>query len=216
MAVANASRRETEWTVRDLNQRFGPMPFWRFRAEPAPGTATEQDVVTIRDTERLLYELVDGVLVRKTIGTYESYLAGCVLNLLSAFIRPRKLGIALPPDGMLRLSPGLVRIPDVSFIGRDRLPNRRLPRVPVWPIVPDLLVEVLSESNTKKEMDEKLRDYFGSGVKLVSYVDPEKRHVRVFTAIDRSQVVRESQTLTGGDVLPGFQLALRELFAEPL
>jgi Uma2 family endonuclease len=63
-------------------------------------------------------------------------------------------------------------------------------------------------------MAEKLRDYFTAGARLVWYVDPELRQVEVFTSPTDRQVVGEDQILSGGEVLPGFELNLRELFAE--
>ena len=62
-------------TVADLLERFGPMPAKRIRTNPPPGTATEQDVMDIESQESRLCELVDGVLVEKTVGYYESHLA---------------------------------------------------------------------------------------------------------------------------------------------
>jgi Uma2 family endonuclease len=81
-------------------------------------------------------------------------------------------------------------------------------------VVPDLVIEVLSEGNTPKEMARKLDEYFRAGVRLVWYVNPKKRTVRVYTARDRSVLLREEDTLDGGDVLPGFALSIRDWFAE--
>jgi Uma2 family endonuclease len=74
-------------------------------------------------------------------------------------------------------------------------------------------VEVLSKGNTPTEMQRKLKDYFLAGVRLVWFVDPKRRTVEVFTAPDQSRVLREDQTLDGGDVLPGLALPLRQVFA---
>jgi Uma2 family endonuclease len=107
-----------------------------------------------------------------------------------------------------------VRVPDLSFFRWDRLPARgEVPQEPVAGFVPNLAVEVLSKSNTRKEMNRKLREYFLAGVELVWIVDPRKRVVQVYTAPDQSTLLDEDDTLDGGDVLPGFSLALRELFA---
>jgi Uma2 family endonuclease len=73
---------------------------------------------------------------------------------------------------------------------------------------------VLSKGNTRKEMARKLDEYFRVGARLVWYVDPQKRTVRVYTARDRSVLLHEDQTLDGGDVLPGFSLSIRDWFAE--
>jgi Uma2 family endonuclease len=200
-------------TIADLLAELGDIPPHRILLRPMPGTATEQDVVVIRHRHKRLCELVDGVLVEKAMGLKESALAALLIGYLIQFVRPRDLGFITAPDGALRLMPGLVRIPDVSFISWDRLPERRIPEEPIPTLAPDLAVEVLSESNTPKEMERKLRDYFAVGVRLVWYVDPESRTVEVFTAVDRSTTLDAGRTLDGGAVLPGFALPLAELFA---
>jgi hypothetical protein len=73
--MTNATGLTADWTVADLLNRFGPILLRRVRQDPAPGSATEQDVIDIHDKEKRLYELVDGVLVEKTMGIQESYLA---------------------------------------------------------------------------------------------------------------------------------------------
>jgi Uma2 family endonuclease len=113
---------------------------------------------------------------------------------------------------MLRLAPGLVRIPDLSFISWDKLPGRLLPAKPVPNLAPDLAVEILSEGNTKAEMDRKVGEYFDAGVRLVWLIDPKKRSARVYSSRRQSVLLREDQSLDGGEVLPGFSVALAELF----
>jgi Uma2 family endonuclease len=203
------------WTAVDLVERFGPIPLSRIRQYPAPGTATEEDVIEIELHEDRLYELVDGILVEKTVGAYESYLALLIAQFLGSFARENRLGIIMGADGMMRLSPGLVRIPDVSFISWDRLPGRKVPRTPMANLAPDLAVEVISKSNTAKEMENKLADYFSTGVRAVWYVYPIPREVHVYKTREQHTVLSEDRTLDGGEVLPGFRLALAELFAEP-
>ena len=68
-------RTDNEWTVADLLAHFGPIRHGRIRQDPPPGSATEQDVITIHDREQRLYELVDAVLVEKAMGVQESFLA---------------------------------------------------------------------------------------------------------------------------------------------
>ena len=67
-------RRKT-WTVADLHRRFGPIPFERIRQNPPPGSGTVDDVVRLSDHEDRLYELVDGILLEKTVGLLESWIA---------------------------------------------------------------------------------------------------------------------------------------------
>jgi Uma2 family endonuclease len=204
-----------EWTAADLVERFGPIPLARIRQAPPPGSATEEDVVQIQAHEDRLCELVDGVLVEKTVGTYESYLAVLLVRLIGEFVEEDDLGIVLGADGMMRLAPGLLRIPDASFISWQRLPERRIPRQAVWDLAPDLAVEVISKFNTRKEMQRKLGDYFAAGVRQVWYVYPATREVHVFSSAESWVERKEQQTLDGGTLLPGFRLPLHRLFAEP-
>ncbi len=206
-------RAVSDWTAADLIEHFGPIPLWRVRMVPPPGTATEQDVLDIYAREKRLCELIDGVLVEKTAGVRESYLAVIIGSSIGKFSYKHDLGFALGADGAARLKPGLIRIPDVSFVPWNRHPDRRIPDLPFVPFAPDLAVEILSPGNTDREMDRKLKDYFGAGVRLVWYVDPVKRTAEVFTAVGQSIVLKKGDTLHGGEVLPGFVLPLTTLFA---
>jgi Uma2 family endonuclease len=200
-------------TVADLLEKLGGVPPERVRLKPLPGTATEEDLIAIQDRENRNCELIDGVLVEKPLGYLESSLTLWIGGLLLGFLKEHDIGNLSGESGSTRLMPGLVRIPDISFISWDRLPNRMVPSEPILGLAPDLAVEVLSPSNTKREMDLKVREYFLAGVRLVWLVDPRKRTVRVYTAPDQSVRLTEGQTLDGGDVLPGLRLPLREVFA---
>jgi Uma2 family endonuclease len=200
-------------TIQDLLEELG-VPARRVRLRPAPGAATEQDVLDIDAHEGRRCELVNGVLVEKAVGFRESILALALAEFLRAFVRSRNLGLVSGEGGFMRLSRGLVRIPDVAFTSWDRLPGRRVPTEPIPDLAPDLAVEVLSESNTEQEMARKRREYFSAGVRLVWLIDPDDRTVSVYTDPDRATVLDAAQTLDGGAVLPGFVLSLQQLFAE--
>jgi Uma2 family endonuclease len=199
-------------TVADVLDRAGGVPPSRVLYHPYPGTATEAHLVAALEREKRPCELVDGILVEKTMGYYESLLATVLIELLAPHVRRGKLGIVLGEAGALRLVPGLVRIPDVSFISAAKFPDRKLPKLKLLPLAPDLAVEVLSEGNTKAEMERKLREYFGAGSRLVWYVDPDPRTVRVFTHPDEVTLLGENDYLEGGDVIPGFRLRIGEWF----
>jgi Uma2 family endonuclease len=80
--------------------------------------------------------------------------------------------------------------------------------------VPDLAVEVLSETNTQAEMDDKLEKYFRAGVRLVWYIDPATRSARAFTSQSGVREISLDDELDGGDVLTGFRLSLRFVFEQ--
>lgn len=202
-------------TVADLLEQLGPISLSRIRPIPAPGVATEQDVVDLDTHEDRLYELIDGVLVEKVMGFYKSYLAVLIGRFLGNFASDNDLGIVAGSDGMLKLFPGQVRIPDVCFVSWDRLPNREVPRDPVPDLVPDLAVEVISKGNTQQEMNRKLHEYFEAGVQLVWYVYPKTETVHIYASVDNVLELSIGQSLDGGEVLPGFELQLDKIFSKP-
>jgi len=214
MATVLQSVFPTEWTVADMLTHLGGIPLERIRMVPPPGMATEADVLQAKSRFHRICELIDGVLVEKTMGYYESFLAVEIAHLLKLFLQQHDLGIVLGEAGTLRILPGQVRIPDVCFLRWEQFPNCELPREPVPALAPDLAVEVLSEGNTEAEMRRKLHDYFTAGVRLVWYVDPRTKTARSYTAEDQCVELGEQQSLTGGEVLPGFELPLGELFAK--
>jgi Uma2 family endonuclease len=211
MAHATAAP-PTDRSLADLLADLGDIPPERVRLVPPPGTATERDVITIRERERRLYELVEGTLVEKAMGAPESVLAWILGTDLAIFLRAHDLGFCMGADGMARIAPGLVRIPDLSFIGWDQLPTHEVPQQPIFGLAPALAVEVISKTNTRAEMERKLREYFKAGVRLVWYVYPKTRTIRVYTSPRRSTLLRDGQILDGGAILPGFALPLTELF----
>jgi len=201
-------------TLADLLHRLGDVPLERILARPAPGTATEKDLIAALDgSNKRLCELVEGVLVEKPMGTRESLLATLLAHFLWSFVEENELGLVLGADGALRLDLGLVRLPDICFISWDRLPEGELPREPIAGVVPDLAVEVLSEGNTRAEMERKLLDYFKAGVRLVWIIQPRTETAAAYTSPTKSRCVGKEQALDGGGVLPGFSQPLKELFA---
>lgn len=202
-------------TFADLLRQLGGVPPDRIRLDPPPGRATVQDVIDLYARERRLYELLDDTLVEKAAGIRKSILAGVIVSALRAFVIPRNLGIVTGGAGTMRLSAGLVRIPDVAFVSWGRCPGGRVPLEPVPDLSPDLAVEVLSESNTRAELDRKLREYFASGVRLAWVIDPGPRTASVYDAAGAATAVLDAAgVLDGGAVLPGFALPLADLFAE--
>jgi Uma2 family endonuclease len=201
-------------THEDLLRRLGGIATSRVRTRPAPGTATVADVIDIQDREGVLCELIEGVLVEKAMGYSESILGGVMFTFLYAFVLPRNLGLVSAADGALELVPGLVRAPDVAFTSWDRFPGRRRPTAPVPAVAPNLAVEILSRSNTPGEMALKRRDYFAAGVELVWEIDPAGRTVRVFTSPTAVTTLTAADALDGGTVLPGFAVAVGDVFAE--
>jgi len=200
-------------TVADLLDQLGDIPPERVLWDPIPGTATEADVIRHVDGDnKRLVELIDGTLVEKAMGAYESRVGGTVLYFIESFLDDSDLGITFGADATLRILPKQVRLPDVSLVPWSKLPNRELPAESIAGLVPDLAAEVLSKSNTPREMERKRRDYFAAGVRMVWQIDPNTRTAQVFTAPEQATDIPADGVLEGGDVLPGFKLPLATLF----
>jgi Uma2 family endonuclease len=200
-------------TLADMVHDLGGISLKRIRMRPAPGRATEADLIRLRTREKRLYELVHGVLVEKVMGAPQACVTADLLFGVKLFLRGNDLGFVMTPDGPTRLFKGLVRMPDLSFISWDRMPSREYPSTPILAVVPNLAAEVLSEGNTRGEIKRKLKEYFLAGVELAWVVDPFKRTVAVYTAPDVVTTLTEKESLDGGGVLPGFTMPVKDLFA---
>jgi Uma2 family endonuclease len=105
------------------------------------------------------------------------------------------------------------RRPDVAFVSYARWPReRRVPSANTWEVVPDLAVEVVSPSNRAVEVLGKVREYFQAGVLRVWLVYPTERLVYIYESPMRNHVLGLNDTIDGGDPLPGFRLAVADLF----
>jgi Uma2 family endonuclease len=148
------------------------------------------------------------------MGCHESYLAMRIARILQTSLETYDLGFVSGEAGTLKILPHRVRVPDICFNSWARFPGRELPVEPIPDLVPDLAIEVLSLSDTAEEMQRKMHDDFTAGVRLAWYIDPQTRSAKSYTTEDQFVALDESGTLFGGDVLPGFGLPLKELFAK--
>lgn len=188
---------------------LGDVPLDRIIFDPWPGTATEADLLRL-DRDKRLCELIDGTLVEKPVGYWEGIIAINLATILANFVNPRGLGAVSGPDSTMRMRSGRVRLPDVAYVSKDRLPKTRSA---IPSLAPDLAVEILSESNTASEMAMKLAEYFQSGTRLVWIIDPGPRTVAIYQQPDAVSATRgELDHLDGGDVLSGLQFPVVELF----
>ena len=204
-------------TIADVQRRLGHIPEERIRSYPAPGTATVQDLLDGSITGDRGHELVDGILVEKGMGFREGSVGTRISHLLQGYLDTDNIGHVAGADGLIRFTLDLVRVPDVSFIRWDSVDDPEEIENPTGAFLevrPDLAVEVLSPSNTRREMEIKLAEYAKAGVKLVWYVDPERKEVDVYPAADAEsrRTLTAADTLDGGDVLPGFAVMVERIF----
>ena len=215
ITTPRSTRLPTHWSLADIQDHVGGVPLERIRAFPPPGFATIEDAERLTSRKEALCELIDGILVEKAMGWYESLIASWIITAINNYLVQNPIGKALGEGGTLQILPDQMRIPDACFISWSRFPAGELPREPIPELVPDLAIEVLSESNTPREMEQKRRDYFQAGVRLVWYIDPPTRSATVYTsAEDPGTRHGETEPLDGGDVLPGFTLSLAEIFRQ--
>ena len=198
----------------DWLQSLGDVPLERVVFDPWPGFASDTDLIRFVDgSEKRLCELIDDTLVEKSVGSVESYVAALLSTYLNNFILPRKLGAVFDADTMMRVHSKRVRLPDVSFVRRERLK----PTLSEWDTIfdgsPDLAVDVISRGNPRAEMEQKLREYFSAGTLLVWYIYPKSQSISIYTSVSAEpDVLSVDDTLTGGDVIPGFSLRVGDLF----
>jgi Uma2 family endonuclease len=200
-------------TVQDLLSELGGLPASRVRICPAPGSATNDDLIFANESQGDLCELVEGCLVEKAMSFESSVVAATIVKFLSVFVDEHDLGLVSGPDGFFRLQ-STTRGPDVAFVARDRLACGLFP-TEIYPrISPNLVVEVLSPGNTKAEMDRKRIEYFDSGVQVVWIVDCSLRTVAVYTSPSSCEVLGGAESVEGGEVLPGFTTPVSKFFAK--
>ena len=166
-------------------------------------------------------EVVDGVLVMPPSPMPEhQWLGFQITRDLSLFVEARDLGVALiaPCDVLIRLEPLWVRQPDVLFISAARGGIRRpadLAGLSRLEMPPDLVVEVLSPSNTRRQVEEKLADYRSIGVLEGWLVNFPARTVEVLRLSGDGVAVLGVYGMGDvlrSEVLPGFELPIADLF----
>jgi Uma2 family endonuclease len=200
--------------VEELIDAMG-VPASRILLDPPPGTATEADVIRLVDGEpKRLVELIDGTLVEKAVGKRESELAALLIIAIGSFVYPRRLGKVYGADLMARMKRKNIRLPDVVYVAFADMPGGTSADEVVLSSAMTLAVECISPGNTRKEMEQKRKEYFASGTKRVWQFDLDPRTVEVYSAVDNPKVFREGDVLGGEDFLPGFTLSLGELFAQ--
>jgi Uma2 family endonuclease len=124
------------------------------------------------------------------------------------YLKTNDLGRATGSDGGYRVS-GEDYIPDVGFISKARQPKR--PHTAWNSLAPDLAVEVVSPSDREPEITVKVANYLAAGT-LVWYFYPTEQKVHVYEPGKPVKTLTINDTLDGGQVLPGFKVALKDIF----
>ncbi len=165
------------------------------------------------EKEGVRYELDEGELVEMTFPTpRHNLIVGRLYAVLDGFVRARKLGTVFPSDTgyVLSRQPATLRGPDVSFVGTERSTAIDLDRNIGG--APDLAVEVVSESDTARDLQKKVRQYLATGSRTVWVVYPATREIHVFDADGSVQRLTPDKNLESWHLLPGFSHPIADLF----
>lgn len=171
------------------------------------------EIVRLPENEDKRLELDDGVIVDMGSSSRKNTVTAMrIAYFFNAFVIPQNLGYVTGPDGGFKLATGRVRRPDVAFISREQ--HIDLEGVE-FTTAPDLAVEVVSPD---EDVFKKANEYLRSGSRIVWAVYTDEKTVYVMQLNQdgslRSVPYGVNDTLDGGGVLPGFTLAVREIFPE--
>lgn len=173
-------------------------------------TAEEFDTYPFEEDKR--YELDEGELIEMTRPAYRHNRVLKNLQFeLEAFLRRTKQGELLISENLFALDPITRRAPDLAVILGDR--RRELEQATVIPIIPEIVAEVLSPSETTRMIQRKLKQYFQAGVKEVWLIYPEAREVEIWTGPEPPEGALSGDAALESPLLPGFALSLNDLFA---
>lgn len=182
-------------------------------ATATQGLHTPEELFEISD--RPMPELVDGQLVeRPPMGQKSDAVAATILFAIFGFVKAHHLGVVNGSQGSFQIfadDPKKVRIPDVSFTRRERLPRGQVEEGH-GKVAPDLVVEVISPNDLAVDLFAKLHDYLGAGVPLIWVAYPEKQDIFVLRSDKTAVLLQSGDVLDGGDVLPGFRCPVADLF----
>lgn len=161
-------------------------------------------------------ELIDGRIVTMSPTGQEH--GGVEVNFgaaLKAFVRERGLGhVRVGEVGIYtRRNPDRVRGADALYISNERYACRQRQRG-YLDVAPEIVVEVLSPDDRSSDLRDKIAEYFAIGVRLLWIADPERRRIAVHMDGHLVAELGEGDSLSGDDVLPGFEVAVAELFED--
>lgn len=186
-----------------LHERlYTPTEFWEFVQQP--------------ENAGRWFELVQGEIVEVPPPTILPTLIGTAFAyFLRSHVIEHKLGYVTADGGAYVLGPGMIYVPDAAYISYERAPH-----VPekYFLSAPDLAVEIVSPNDKPHEVQKKVANYLEAGTRLVWVVYPEEKAVYVWRKADEGQMLVKkvdlNGVLEGDEVLPGFQLAVRDVFPE--
>lgn len=161
------------------------------------------------------YELVRGELIKMAPTGYEHGVRTVELTAaLHVHIKAHRLGVVCAAETgfLISQNPDTVRAPDIAFISRERVEKAAAVKS-YWVGPPDLAVEVTSPGDTVRQVEEKVTEWLDAGARMVWVVSPKLHTITVYRSLTDIVTLTEKDELDGGDVVPGFQIKVAEIFA---
>jgi Uma2 family endonuclease len=177
----------------------------------SPAQLTPEDVERAAERDGKRYELIDGELKEKVVGTKSLFIAGRICDRLNAAFYPQVGFAAVEAMVYCFEKRRHGRKPDVMYVNFARLPRPEIPDGDIF-VAPDLVVEVLSPGNTGAEVEGKLDEYLDAGVPMVWIVNPEPRTIRVYRKDGTTRLFRSTDVIENESLLPGLRMALIDVF----
>jgi Uma2 family endonuclease len=174
------------------------------------GPATLQDLLNTPKNGKK-YELVDREIVVSPGGMRHSEVGADILGLIWEFLQKNPIGKVYTSDVGISFPNGNVRSPDVTYVSNAKLPGGQSPET-FGEVIPDLAVEVLSPSDSLKELGRRIGEFLDNGVPLVWLVDPARQTVTVYRSLTETQQLTSKDTITAQPVLAGFSASIRRFF----
>lgn len=178
---------------------------------------TAEDLLDMPEVPGKRFELVDGELVEVSPSNdLHHAIVEVVYDVLRDHVRQHNLGL-VRFDGLayvIKRGPDQVRVPDISFVAWDRVPESR-PVERFWEGAPTLAVEVVSPTDRANDIQERVQDYLEAGTRQVWVLWPSRRTVTVYDADDGVRQLGPDASLDAGGALPGFDVRVGDLFEIP-
>ncbi len=160
------------------------------------------------------YEIVDGQPEEKVKGgALHGGVGARLIGELWGHVKTNHLGGIYGADTTFMIGENQ-RLPDIAFVATSRIPWEGEPEG-IWPIAPDLAIEIVSPTDLYLKLVSKVHDYLAAGVHQVWLVSVEHRTVTVYASRTDARIFQETDEIAGGDLIPGFRLEIAELFHGP-
>lgn len=168
-----------------------------------------EEFIALPENRDRLLEFINGEIVEKLPTQLHAYIVGVLVSFFRNYLAVNRIGWALPEAHYQLPGDDFSPIADFSFVLSK---GRSLTTKGAAPYMPELAVEIQSPDDSQSKMERKKDAYLARGTKIVWLIYPKAQRVDVFKMGEEKRELRENDTLTGGDLLPGLAIKVSELF----